>query len=205
MPRATRSTPANRSPTRATPAQDAAESALSSSNSPRKRARPDASLDMPDALDSLEHKDTEGKVASAPRKTRRTGRATEEGEASVGQAGGGDSRDASTGEDGSPLRSTRSGAAMVTEDEPAAVAEGGSQASSSTLEQAQNGEVMFDGPDMSAEQRRKAKGKGKATDEDHVKMEDEGEEDELTRLRRELAASKEVRSSDSSHTRSITR
>ncbi|BGP02383.1 Proteophosphoglycan ppg4 [Rhodotorula toruloides] len=192
MPRATRSTPANRSPTRAAPAQQPAEAASSSSNSPKKRARPDASLDMPDALEAMEHKDNEGRVASAPRKTRRTGKAKQEDGSSVGQSGGGEAGEVATGESRSPLRRTRSSAAMVTDDEPAATGEEGSQASSSTLEQAQDGEVIFDGSGMSAEQRRKAKGKGKALEQDQVEMEDASEEDELTRLRKELAANKEL-------------
>ncbi|BGO91782.1 RHTO0S05e02586g1_1 [Rhodotorula toruloides] len=192
MPRATRSTPANRSPTRAAPAQQPPEAPSSSSNSPKKRARPDASLDMPDALEAMEHRDSEGRVASAPRKTRRTGKAKEGSESNVEQSGGGESGKAATGENGSPLHETRSSAAMVTDDEPAVPGGDASQASSSTLEQAHDGQVIFDGSGMSAEQRRKAKGKGKAVEQEEVKMEDAGEDDELTRLRKELAVSKEL-------------
>lgn len=193
MPRATRSTHANRSPTRAAPAQQTPEAASSSSNSPKKRTRPDGPLETPDALEAMEHRDSEGRIASAPRKTRRTGKAKEGSESNVGQSGGGESGDAATGKNRSALRRTRSSAAMATDDEPAVPGEDASQASSSTLEQAQDGQVIFDGSGMSAEQRRKAKGKGKAVEQEEVKMEDAGEDDELTRLRKELAVSKEVR------------
>ncbi|BGP32482.1 hypothetical protein JCM10296v2_004263 [Rhodotorula toruloides] len=192
MPRATRSTPASRSPTRAASAQTPAEPDSSSSNSPKKRARPDASLDMPDALEAMEHKESEGKVASAPRKMRRTGKAKQEDASNVGQSGGGESTEPARGQDRSPLRKTRSSAAMVTDEEPAAAGEDGSQASSSTIEQTQDGEVISDGSGMSAEQRRKAKGKGKAVEQEEVEMVDAGEDDELTRLRKELAANKEL-------------
>ncbi|BGP25031.1 hypothetical protein JCM10295v2_003951 [Rhodotorula toruloides] len=123
---------------------------------------------MPDALEALERKAGEDRVASAPRKTRRTGKGKEAGGSSVGQ----------------PV--------MATDGELAAVGEDGSLAPSSTLERTQDDEVVFDGEGMSAEQRRRAKGKGKAVEQDEIKMENGAEEVELTRLRKELAASMEL-------------